>query len=157
MKENNKLLDAIIDLGVGMKELHTEMKGMRQEQQETNRRLEKLEKQQAKTNLAIGELRISYMKVADEIAGLHSDFDGLRLEFSGLRSEFSGLRSDLRETNAKLDGLRSDFNKYANSNNLIINEHEKRIIRLEDATFDNEYKKMSMVKEPKAIYKRNKK
>ncbi len=32
-----------------------------------NKRLESLEKQQANTNLAIGELRVSVMRLADEI------------------------------------------------------------------------------------------
>ena len=37
------------------------------EQKQTNKRLDKLEMQQAKTNLAIGELRLSVMKLADRL------------------------------------------------------------------------------------------
>jgi len=113
MKEDNKLLDAIIDLGVVMKELRDEMKGMRKEikglhkeQQETNRRLEKLEKQQARTNMELGEIRLTFIQYADAIEK-------------------------------------------------VIN-HETRIIRLEDATFDNQDKRISMVKEPNAEYKKKK-
>jgi hypothetical protein len=43
------------------------MAEMLHEQQTTNKRLESLEKQQANTNLAIGELRVSVMRLADEI------------------------------------------------------------------------------------------
>lgn len=102
-KDENKLMDVLIDLGVGMNELREEMKGMRKEQQ--------------KTNLAIGELRLSYMK-------LDESFNGLRSEFSGLRSEFSGLRSDL--------------NKYATRNDERVSRHEKRIIKLEESTYGNQ-------------------
>ena len=150
MKENEKLIDAIIDLSQKVKRLGNdlgglsqEMKGMRKEQQETNHRLEKLEKQQQLTNKAIGELRLSYMKVADETAGLRTDFGELRFEFSGLRSEFSKLRAD--------------FNKYAASNNARVNGHEKRIVQLEDAISDNGGKRMFIAKEPEAKYEKKKK
>ena len=43
------------------------MAEMLHEQRTTNNRLESLEKQQANTNLAIGELRVSVMRLADEI------------------------------------------------------------------------------------------
>jgi len=43
------------------------MAEMLHEQQTTNKRLESLEKQHANTNLAIGELRVSVMRLADEI------------------------------------------------------------------------------------------
>jgi len=65
MKEDDKLTDAIIDLGTGMKELRDEMKGMRKEQHETNQRLEKLELQQAKTNVQLAEHSRAILKLAD--------------------------------------------------------------------------------------------
>ncbi len=43
------------------------MAEMLHEQRTTNKRLESVEKQQANTNLAIGELRVSVMRLADEI------------------------------------------------------------------------------------------
>jgi hypothetical protein len=43
------------------------MAEMLDEQKTTNKRLGSLEKQQANTNLAIGELRLSVMRLADEI------------------------------------------------------------------------------------------
>lgn len=125
MKEENRLIDAIIDLGVGMKYLREEMKGMRKDmnhhQQETNQRLEKLEKQQQKTNLAIGELRLTNMK--------------------------------LDESFKKLDG---SFNRYAASNDLMMNQHQKRILRLEDAILP-ESGKTYMLKEPETKYDKKKK
>lgn len=107
MKEDDKLINAVIDLGTGMKDLRGEIKGMRKDMNhqlgELNHRVENIEKQQEKTNLAIGELRLSYMKGADGT--------------SKLRSEFSGMRSD--------------FNKYATANNTRANGYEKRITKLE--------------------------
>jgi hypothetical protein len=44
-----------------------EMKAMRKEQELTNQRLGALEKQMVKNNLGIGELRVSVMRLADEI------------------------------------------------------------------------------------------
>ena len=129
MKENEKLINAVIELA-------QEMKGMRKEQQETNHRLENLEKQQARTNLELCEMRLSYMKVADEISGLRTDFNGLRVDFNGLRS---------------------DFNKYAGRNDTKVKQHETRIIRLEDTTFGKDDKRISMVKESNAEYKKKKK
>jgi len=132
MKEDNKLLDAIIDLGVGMKELRDEMKGMRKDmshyQQETNKRLENLEKQQIKTNIALGEMRLSYMRLDGKVSKLDEN----------------------------VNGLRSDFNKYAPRNDERANGHEKRIIRLENTTFGKDAQKISMVKEPNAEYKKKK-
>jgi hypothetical protein len=59
MKDENRIVELLAD--------------MIQEQKITNQRLikletgmEKLEKQQAKTNIAIGELRLSVMKLADK-------------------------------------------------------------------------------------------
>ena len=37
------------------------------EQKNTNKRLEKLEEQQAKTNLGIGELRLSFMQLSEKL------------------------------------------------------------------------------------------
>ncbi|MBI4947068.1 MAG: hypothetical protein HY840_11785 [Bacteroidetes bacterium] len=140
MKEDNKLLDVIIDLAQEMKgmrkDMNTQLGDINTQLGELNGRVdklekqfEKMEKQQAKTNLELGEMRLSYMKIDKR----------------------------LEETNIELHGLHSDFNKYAHANNLIISKHETRIIRLEDATFDNKDKRISMVKEPKAEYKKKKK
>ena len=64
-------IDRLIEL---MAEMLEEQRGMRKEQEKTNVRLESLESkvgnmegQLAKNNLAIGELRISVMRLADEI------------------------------------------------------------------------------------------
>ncbi|MBI4947722.1 MAG: hypothetical protein HY840_15125 [Bacteroidetes bacterium] len=137
MKEDNKLLDAVIDLGMAVKELRSEvkelrseMKGMRQDMnaqlEGLNHRVENLEKEQHKTNILLAEHSRSIIELAQQ----------------------------QEKTNTEIHGLRSDFNKYAKSSNVIINGHETRIIRLEDASFNNDDKKMTMLKEPKAIYKK---
>lgn len=64
MKEDNKLFDAIIVLGAGMKELREEMKGMRKD---INLRLENLEAGQHKTNILLAEHSRSIIKLAEKI------------------------------------------------------------------------------------------
>ena len=53
----NKRLDGAIQ----------EQVGMRQEQRETNKRLDRLEKRTEQNTAAIGELRVSVMKMADKL------------------------------------------------------------------------------------------
>ena len=131
-QDTEKLLtDAIINLGVGMENLQKEMQGMRLAQEETNHRLDKLEKQQVKTNLALGEMRLSYMKMSDAVSGLRSDVNGLQSNFKGLRA---------------------DFNRYAESNNALVKNHETRLVRLEEKTSGNSY----IASEPSVHYKRKK-
>jgi len=148
MKEDNKLLDAIIDLGVGMKELRDEMKGMRKDmshyQQETNKRLENLEKQQIKTNLALGEMRLSYMRLDGKVSKLDEKVSNMD----------ENVNARITKLDENINGLRSDFNKYAPRNDERANGHEKRIIRLENTTFGKDAQKISMVKEPNAEYKK---
>ena len=150
MKEDNKLLDAIIDLGVGMKELRDEMKGMRKDmshyQQETNKRLENLEKQQIKTNLALGEMRLSYMRLDGKVSKLDEKVSNMD----------ENVNARITKLDENINGLRSDFNKYAPRNDERANGHEKRIIRLENTTFGKDAQKISMVKEPNAEYKKKK-
>jgi hypothetical protein len=57
MSEINRLVEVMAEM------LH--------EQRETNRRLERLENQMVNNNAAIGELRISVMRLADEILIVH--------------------------------------------------------------------------------------
>ncbi|MBM2816538.1 MAG: hypothetical protein HW421_3300 [Ignavibacteria bacterium] len=52
MNEDPKIIELLTDMLI--------------EHRETNKRLEKLEEQQAKTNVAIGELRLSVMRLADK-------------------------------------------------------------------------------------------
>jgi len=97
--------------------------------------VENLEKQQIKTNLALGEMRLSYMRLDGKV------------------SKLDGKVSKLDES---VNGLRSDFNKYAQRNDERANIHEKRIIRLEDNTFGKDAQRISMAKEPNAEYKKKK-
>ena len=59
MENNNRIIELLADMLL--------------EQRKTNSRLEKLVEQQIKTNAAIGELRLSVMKLADkfEIVSQH--------------------------------------------------------------------------------------
>ena len=161
MKEDEKLINAVIALAHEMKgmrrdmntqlgDMNTQLGDMNTQLKGLNHRVDKLEKQQVKTNLHLAEHSRSIMALAEQQAETN-------IKLQDLRSDFNGLRSDLKETNVKLDGLSSDFKKYANSNNLIISQHETRIIRLEDTTFGKDAQRISMVKEPNAEYKKKKK
>ncbi|MBM2816539.1 MAG: hypothetical protein HW421_3301 [Ignavibacteria bacterium] len=59
MNEDPKIIELLTDMLL-------EQRNMLNEQRITNSRLEKLEEQQAKTNVAIGELRLSVMRLADK-------------------------------------------------------------------------------------------
>jgi uncharacterized protein YoxC len=61
MKEDNKLLDAIIDLGVGMKELSEEMKRMRKD-------INAMLGEQHKTNILLAEHSRSIIQLAERIS-----------------------------------------------------------------------------------------
>ena len=140
MKENEKLINAIIDLSQEIKGMRSDMNmqlnGLNNRVDKLNKRVENLEKQQIKTNLALGEMRLSYMRLDGKV------------------SKLDGKVSKLDES---VNGLRSDFNKYAQRNDERANIHEKRIIRLEDNTFGKDAQRISMAKEPNAIYKKKKK
>ena len=161
MKEDEKLINAVIALAHEMKgmrrDMNTQLGDMNTQLKGLNHRVDKLEKQQVKTNLHLAEHSRSIMALAEQQQETN-------IKLQDLRSDFNGLRSDLKETNVKLDGLssdfnglRSDFNKYANANNMRVTGHETRIIRLEDTTFGKDAQKISMVKEPNAEYKKKKK
>lgn len=69
--ENGRVVELLSDMLI-------EMRGMKEEQKETNRRfenldhrVERLEEQQAKTNLALAEMRTSFMRLADRL--IHQD------------------------------------------------------------------------------------
>jgi len=69
MKDEDRLIEIMAEL---LAEVHEMRTGMNERLDKVNHRLERvehkiegLEKQQAKTNLAIGELRLSVMKLAN--------------------------------------------------------------------------------------------
>ena len=64
-------MDQINRLVEIMAEMLHEQREMLTEQRETNKRLEKLEYQMIANNAGIGELRISVMRLADEILAVH--------------------------------------------------------------------------------------
>ena len=137
MKDESKLTDAIIDLGVGMKEmrngineLRDEMKGLRKDM---NFRLEKLEVQQVKTNIQLAEHTRSILVLAEQ-----QEETNVNLE---------ALRSDVV-------GLRTDFNNYAIASDTKFNGHEKRIVHLENSISGDGDKGIFVAKEPLAGYKK---
>ena len=67
MKEDNKLLDAIINLGVGMKELREDMKGIREEIKGMRKDINALHDEQHKTNTLLAEHSRSIIKLAEKI------------------------------------------------------------------------------------------
>ena len=147
MKEDEKLINAVIALAHEMKgmrrDMNTQLGEMNTQLKGLNHRVDNLERQQVKTNLHLAEHSRSIMALAEQQAETNIKLKDLRSDFNGLRSDFNGLRSD--------------FNKYANANNMRVTGHETRIIRLEDATFGKDDKRISMVKEPNAEYKKKKK
>ena len=56
--------DRVVEL---LTEMLFEQKGMKEELVQNNKNIMKLQSQQAKTNLAIGELRLSVMRLADRL------------------------------------------------------------------------------------------
>ncbi|OGU13029.1 MAG: hypothetical protein A2X61_03440 [Ignavibacteria bacterium GWB2_35_12] len=70
MKDENRIVELLSDLLIEQKNIRKELVESRKD---TNLRLDRLEKQQANTNLAIGELRLSFMQLADkfEIVSQH--------------------------------------------------------------------------------------
>jgi uncharacterized coiled-coil protein SlyX len=74
MNSDDRIIELLSDILVeqkGMRADISEMKNdisqLKEQQIITNNRLEKLEDQQAKTNIAIGELRLSVMKLAERL------------------------------------------------------------------------------------------
>lgn len=62
MSDQQKLIEVMAELLAEVHEMRMEIKGMRDD---VNNRIGRLENEQVKTNLGIGELRLSVMKLAD--------------------------------------------------------------------------------------------
>jgi hypothetical protein len=69
VNDEKKLIEVMSDLLAEVHEMRMEIKGMRTDLNGKidilSTRMEKVENEQAKTNLGIGELRLSVMKLAD--------------------------------------------------------------------------------------------
>ena len=89
-----------------------------------------MEKQLTKVNLLLAEHSRSILTLANKFDELHSDINGMRSDFH------------------KLD---ASFNKYAQSNDDKVNNHETRIVHLEETRGG------SFVAEPNPVYKKRKK
>ena len=83
----------------------------------------------------VGEMRLSYMKLNERINKLDSN-----------------LNERIKKLDDSFNGLRSDFNKYAQRNDDRANNHETRLVRLEEKTSGNSY----IAREPAGHYKRKK-
>ncbi len=103
--EEDKLANAIIALYQEIKGLRNEftgeIKGLRHD----------MDKQLAKVNLGLNELRLSYMKLDESFKKMGQDFNKYA----------------------------QDFNKYAQRNDERADGHETRIVRLEDKSFGGSY------------------
>lgn len=150
MKTDDKIIDAIINLGAAVKELRTEVKELRvevkelrAEVKELRAEVKELQKQQYKTNVLLAEHSRAILKLADGQDRLRADVNALRADVNTLRSDVNHLRSDV-------DHMRSDFNKYATSNNNIVKNHETRIVHLEEKNTGSAY----IASEPVSKYKK---
>ena len=65
--DQNRLIEIMAELLIEVQGMRQEQIGMRQEQRETNQRLDRLEKRTEQNTAAIGELRVSFMKLADKL------------------------------------------------------------------------------------------
>ncbi len=102
--EEDKIVNAII--------------GLHEEIQIVKRQGEKSEKQMAKINLAIGELRLSYIKLDEKVTKLDQK---------------------VAKLDQKVTDLDDSFNKYAKSNDAILKKHETRLARLEENASGGSY------------------
>jgi hypothetical protein len=68
MSHEDKLLDAVLNLGLAVKELREEIKGIKKEIIGIKEEMQGMRKEQQMTNLSIRELRLSNMRLADEQA-----------------------------------------------------------------------------------------
>ena len=68
MAEDNRLIEIMADL---LAEVHQMRVDNNERLDKTNERLDRLETQTAKNNAAIGELRISVMRLADKIEEIY--------------------------------------------------------------------------------------
>lgn len=64
MAADDRLIEIMSDLLSEVRDIKTDLRSFKEQ---SDSRLERLEQQQAKTNLALGELRLSVMTLADRI------------------------------------------------------------------------------------------
>ena len=105
--------------------------GLHQEIQVIKKQGERNEKQLARVNLSIGALRLSYENLDEKVTQLDEKVTQLEV---------------------KVTNLDDSFNKYAKSNDAIIQRHDTRIARLEENAPGSSY----IVREPAAKYKKKK-
>ncbi len=81
MAEDNRLVELVPDLLLEVREMKTDIRDIRSDlkgfREETNvnfnrleKRVESLEDHQIKTNLSLGELRLSVMKISEELKAM---------------------------------------------------------------------------------------
>lgn len=68
--EQSRLIEIMAELLVEVQGMRQEQIGMRHEQRETNQRLDRLEMRTEQNTAAIGELRLSFMKLADKLEAI---------------------------------------------------------------------------------------
>jgi peptidoglycan hydrolase CwlO-like protein len=81
MGEDNRLVELVTDLLLEVRDIKTDIRDLKTDvrdirselkgfREDTNTRLDRLEDQQVKTNLSIGELRLSVMKISEELKAM---------------------------------------------------------------------------------------
>ena len=68
MAEDNRLIEIMADLLAEVREMRIDLRDFKNVSVD---RFERLEQQQAKTNLALGEVRLSVMRLADKIEEIY--------------------------------------------------------------------------------------
>ncbi|MHB8260401.1 MAG: hypothetical protein ACYDCN_16440 [Bacteroidia bacterium] len=111
MKEYDKLINAVLALGLEMKAMRKDMNQQLGEMKAMHKDITEMRKEQHKTNQLLAEHSRSIITLADKFDGLSTD----------------------------VNGLRTDFNRYAESNNALVRSHETRIVRLEEKTPGSAY------------------
>ena len=136
MKENDKLINAIIDLALELKGMR---KDMNQQLGDLNNRVGKLEKQQEKTNILLAEHSRSIIALAHRQDTFSNSLETMIQQQKITNERIDKTNERLGKTNEKLDKTNEKLTKNADAILIlaekltVLPKHEKRINKLERA------------------------